>query len=349
MPHVSVIIPIYNSEAYLAECLDSALAQTFEDIEVVCVNDGSTDGSARIVEERARQDERVVIITQENRGLGAARNAGVDKARGDYLYFLDSDDRLAGNALEELTARANADNLDVLYFGAVPFCDDADLTSIYENFESYYRRENSYPGVMSGKELLVQMFENGDYRPSVCFQLFRADFCRRADLRFHEGIVHEDNLFSFRCALKAQRAGYVTDTYYQRRIRKDSVMTADKSVAHFDGFMTCYVEMLRIAMSEALDERTARASAALVTEIFQQALKVYRRLPEDKRTALTPIDSTPESLIAMERLKRQASLEAKARRLKKELAAKEARLDDVLSSRAYRLARALRKLVPFRS
>ena len=92
MPKISVIIPVYNVEKYLRECLDSLLNQTFKDIEIICVNDGSTDGSLNILNEYASKDSRFIIINQNNQGLSAARNNGLNVAKGDYVAFLDSDD-----------------------------------------------------------------------------------------------------------------------------------------------------------------------------------------------------------------------------------------------------------------
>ena len=102
MPRVSVIIPVYNTERYLTQCLESIVSQTLEDIEIICVNDGSKDGSADILRDYARRDRRVIVIDQPNQGLSAARNAGASAAAGDYLYFLDSDDYIERDALEGL-------------------------------------------------------------------------------------------------------------------------------------------------------------------------------------------------------------------------------------------------------
>ena len=102
MKKVSVIIPVYNVEKYLSACLDSVLAQTFQDYEVICVNDGSPDNSAAILSEYAQKDNRMTIITQENQGLSGARNTGLDHAKGEYIFFLDADDTLPPNALETM-------------------------------------------------------------------------------------------------------------------------------------------------------------------------------------------------------------------------------------------------------
>ena len=97
-PEISIIIPVYNVEKYLDECLNSAANQTFENIEIICVNDGSTDGSLEILESHASKDKRIRIISQENKGVSSARNEGLDAARGKYIYFMDSDDYMDLNA-----------------------------------------------------------------------------------------------------------------------------------------------------------------------------------------------------------------------------------------------------------
>ena len=98
---ISIIIPVYNVENYLAECLNSVVNQTYRNIEIIIVNDGSTDNSFSIIQQYQLQDERIKIINQENQGLSAARNAGMKVASGEYLWFVDSDDYVAINACEE--------------------------------------------------------------------------------------------------------------------------------------------------------------------------------------------------------------------------------------------------------
>ena len=102
MPKISVIIPVYNVEKYLARCLDSVIAQTFSDIEIICINDGSTDNAGQILSEYAKKDKRIKIITQENSGVVAARNNGIASSVGEYIYPLDGDDIIAPMTLEKL-------------------------------------------------------------------------------------------------------------------------------------------------------------------------------------------------------------------------------------------------------
>ena len=114
---VSVIIPVYNVEKYLRECLDSVVTQDLDDIEIICINDGSTDGSSRILAEYATQYEKLAILDKENSGLSAARNSGLSVAKGKYILFLDSDDLLSdSSAVSRLYDKAEHDGLDQLFF-----------------------------------------------------------------------------------------------------------------------------------------------------------------------------------------------------------------------------------------
>lgn len=114
MKKVSVIIPVYNVEKYLARCLDSVLTQTHRELEIVCVNDGATDGSAAILKDYAARDSRIVVVTQENRGLSGARNTGLDNCNGEWVMFVDSDDWIPADAIEGFLNVAHESGVEVV-------------------------------------------------------------------------------------------------------------------------------------------------------------------------------------------------------------------------------------------
>ena len=126
VPAVSVIVPIYNVEKYLAECVDSILGQTFQDMEIILVDDGSLDSSGQMADDYAAQDKRVKVIHKENGGLSSARNAGMKIARGEYIYFCDSDDYISLDAIEILYETATKNDLDMVLFNGDSFVDKAD-------------------------------------------------------------------------------------------------------------------------------------------------------------------------------------------------------------------------------
>ena len=126
-PAVSVIVPIYNVEKYLAECVDSILGQTFQDMEIILVDDGSLDSSSQMADDYAVRDQRVKVIHKENGGLSSARNAGMKIARGEYIYFCDSDDYISLDAIEILYETATKNDLDMVLFNGDSFVDKNDI------------------------------------------------------------------------------------------------------------------------------------------------------------------------------------------------------------------------------
>lgn len=347
MPKVSVVVPVYNTEHYLASCLDAVLGQTLEDIEVICVNDGSVDRSIDILREYALKDPRVIVVDQPNRGCAGARNTGCTHAKGDYLYFLDSDDYLDRDALSELYERASTHELDVLYFAAVPFFEDDSMEAEYSDFSSYYQRCGEYNGVMPGTQLLAEMYANNDYKPSACLQMIRAEYFRSAGLSFYEGILHEDNLFSFLCILQAQRVEYTPKPYYHRRVREGSIMTLERGAENLRGFLVCHLEMHRFVVAAQLDSKAAAAAAGLCAEVFQQALRISARLTKDEARDASLVDSSPEAHLASALLSRQRREMRKITRLESALESCEARLERLKASRSYRLAQRLRAISRF--
>ena len=226
---VSVIVPVYNVEKYLEECLDSLERQTLENIEVILVNDGSTDGSRQIAQEYMDRDARFRLIDRENGGLSAARNSGIENATGKYLYFLDSDDYLADTALERLFQRAEENSLDVLQFSAYDFEDSKD----YEIEWNIYKYKGTYPNVYTGIQLLnrVRQYEEG-LHPSCCLIFTRRSIIEENRLRFYEGIIHEDNLFHWLLLAVCSRVSIWNEPLYYRRYNRQGSITAAPQYYH---------------------------------------------------------------------------------------------------------------------
>lgn len=236
-PLVSVIMPVYNSEAYLPETLDAVLAQSMRDFELICINDGSTDASCKILMDYARKDGRIRVFTQKNAGVAAARNVGIENAAGKYIQFADSDDLMSENALEVLSRQAEEKDLDVLYLNADCF-HDSGCTEKERAYRPSYQRTCSYPEVTSGKELFVRFSENYEFFITLWMAFFKRSLLVENHIRFKQGNAHDDNLFSLTVITKAQRAGYFDRILYSRRIRPESIMTAERkfinSYSYFD-------------------------------------------------------------------------------------------------------------------
>ena len=217
MPKVSVIIPIYNVEKYLIECLNSVSTQTLKDIEIICINDGSSDDSLLIVEAFAEIDNRFYIFNQKNMGAGAARNRGIEFATGDYIYFMDGDDYLNENALEKAYTLAFRNNLDFIMFKISNFYDDTKE----EFFDNYYTMPYLKRRVKNG----IFNYKNvSDIALELCVcppgNLFKHSFIN--DIRFPEGLLFEDNVFFTHAIFKAERIYFLDEFLYNRRKRFDS-------------------------------------------------------------------------------------------------------------------------------
>ena len=206
----SLVIPVYNVEPWLRECLDSMLSQTCDDWEAVCVDDGSTDGCPAILREYADKDSRIRILTQPNGGLSAARNTGLAAAQGEYILFLDSDDWLEPNALRILADHIGGE--DLLCFNG-QYTDTVDHLVPEQHITGwdYYCRY-----ALQHREF-----------PFVCVVLrcYRRQFLVDNGLRFREGLLHEDNEFTPRVCLAAQSVTVIPDLLYRYRRREGSIMT----------------------------------------------------------------------------------------------------------------------------
>lgn len=218
-PLVTIIVPIYNVEKYINACLDSLENQTLSDIEVILVNDGSTDMSRKIALKYVEKNKNFQLIDRKNGGSSAARNTGIKHAKGKYLYFIDSDDYLVNTAVEELFQKAELERLDVLKFSAYTFEDDSNKGMEWAG----YRYKGSYPDVYSGIGLLQRMKANRDNIPSPCLVFIRRQIVEENCLQFYEGITYEDNLFHWKLLVVCQRTAVLNKPLYCRRIRKGSV------------------------------------------------------------------------------------------------------------------------------
>ncbi|MBQ8822356.1 MAG: glycosyltransferase [Lachnospiraceae bacterium] len=241
---VSVIIPIYNVEKYIEKCLDSVLGQTWQNLEIICVNDGTPDGSMEIVERKSKEDSRIVVVNQENGGLSRARNAGIAKATGKYIYFLDSDDYLQEYAIGVLVNYAEAQSADMVFFGAESVFETEEIKEKQSAYITYYNRKGNYSGVYSGEELFVRMLQKGDFKPSACLIFTRRELVARTGICFYSGILHEDNLYTLQLIQRSERAVVLDMPLYKRLIREESITSGAKSVRHAYGFFVTQREML---------------------------------------------------------------------------------------------------------
>jgi glycosyltransferase involved in cell wall biosynthesis len=270
-PKVSVIIPVYNVEPWLRECLDSVLAQPHKNLEIILINDGSADNSGGICDEYARKHPNVMVIHQPNQGPSAARDAGLDAAKGEYIYFLDSDDYIAPDALQILVDEAVKSQTDIVSFGSTIVDEDGNIALGAQLRE---RRGGEYPGVSSGLELFELLHVNDELFFAVWAAFFRRGFLEENGLRFGQVRSSEDILFSFQAFALAKRAVCLPRDLHFYRVRGNSLMTKIVSSNGVVDYAFVFTELIDFCARRGLFEKSD-AVAERIISLSSNALAVY--------------------------------------------------------------------------
>lgn len=218
---VSIIIPIYNVAEYIDECIESAHKQTYRNIEIILVDDGSPDTSGKKCDEWAKKDSRIKVIHKVNGGLSSARNAGLDVATGEYIYFLDGDDYIKNNLLETVVPYMN-EGYDMVGFGYSAFYVSGNIKSMpYKKYGEF-----DLNGEKSKMQFLVQSLANGSIGWEAWTRIFRRNIIEDNDLRFEDNrkIFAEDLYFSLCYCLHTEKILCIEDSLYYYRIRENSIM-----------------------------------------------------------------------------------------------------------------------------
>ncbi|WP_026650987.1 glycosyltransferase family 2 protein [Butyrivibrio proteoclasticus] len=241
-PLISVIIPVYNTEQYVEQCVNSVACQMDDQVECIIVDDGSTDGSVPLCK-RIREEHpelSITLIHQENQGLSGARNTGMKAVSGTYLMFLDSDDMLVDGAIECLKGHVQ-DNPDVELFMYDALVKN-ETSDPYPDNE--YDRSSKVPHkVLSGLEFFSDWYM-GKMTVSSCLCLYKTSFLKSNQFEFTLGKLHEDNAFSFKTTLLAREVLYIPQKLYVRRVRDNSITTIKVDHRHYDGICSAYEECM---------------------------------------------------------------------------------------------------------
>lgn len=226
-PLVSVIIPIFNVEKYVEQCVRSVMSQTYENLEILCIDDQGRDGSINIISNLAKIDRRIrIVVHHENLGLGQARNSGIMEAAGDFIYFLDADDWIMPRAIEDLVEKAILNNADVAIGSALAFPDD--LNKGFEktvNILNKWLKLESIPTDVS----VPEFYKILEKIPCVAWgKLYRLEFLKANNLTFiSKKVCHEDDGFHIKCMVCKPKLAFSELVGYQYRIRSASLMNYD--------------------------------------------------------------------------------------------------------------------------
>jgi len=251
---VSVIIPVYNTSAYLQAAVSSIQNQTLKDFEIIAVNDGSADDSLEILQKLASEDSRLKVISYEkNQGVSVCRNTGLEHAVGQYIYFFDSDDILEPDCLELCYQKMNTDNSDFLIFDGISFYENG----IKPSFNASYQRTSLLENKQyTGADLAEFLHQKKAYTCSICLCFIRKSYLDGIALSFYPGVLYEDVLYTIILYLSAQNVSFIRRSFFRRRIRANSTMTSTISQRLIDYRYTVGNELLKEKMN--FDDRKMR-------------------------------------------------------------------------------------------
>lgn len=277
---VSVIIPVYNVESYLEQCMDSVIHQTFTDFEVICIDDGSGDGSGRILDEYARRDSRITVIHQNNRGVAYARNRGLETAAGEYILFLDPDDYLSLHALEKMYNQARQYNADMCIFDAQDF--DCETGEFLLHYYFNHGKAESLGNIIETAGLGYYLF---DIASVACWvKLVRRTLLTDNDIRFELREIFEDTMWSALSLALSKRITAVPEKLIYHRInRKGSLLdSVDKNIKDpVESYRNTYEELSRRGIFTDDVKRIAFLNkTAVVLYYTLRSFSDYRRISE---------------------------------------------------------------------
>lgn len=221
IPKVSVVIPVYNCEKYLRECLDSVINQSLRDIEIICVDDGSTDNSHDILLEYQKKDNRITVLFQTNQGAGAARNQGLDIARGEFVAFLDADDFFKSDMLEKSYVRGIKAEADIVMYR-------------FHRYDNSTKTEYDLPHMMNKSNFPNELiFSPTEVKGNLFFtitgwtwdKLFSRKFIKQNDLRFQKVRIYNDMFFTFSAISVANKISYINDALVCQRVNREGAIS----------------------------------------------------------------------------------------------------------------------------
>lgn len=274
---ISVIIPVYNVEEYLRECIDSVLSQTYENYEIILVDDGSIDNSGKICDEYAEKNNKITAIHKENGGPSQTRNIGLSVAKGEYIYFLDSDDYIVSETFEKLIKISTTESAEIVFFDAKCFEDERKSFNIRQG----YLRKNNYKTDI-GYNVLTKLNNNKDFHCAIYLMLIRKDVLLRNDIAFLEtAYCSEDMLFTYQLYSVAQRVAQCCETLYYRRYRKSSIVTSKKTARHYLSCRAVYEEIKKF--SEKIGKVEDGTAKAFIVRCAFNALDTFTKISKEEK------------------------------------------------------------------
>lgn len=232
MKKISVVIPVYNVEKYLSECLDSVINQTYKDLQIILVDDGSTDFSGKICDVYAEKDNRIIVVHQKNAGAGAAKNTGLKLIDGDYFSIIDSDDYIELDMYEKMVNSLEKYNADIV---------QCLFRNVYVNdsFDRKYKIKGNYPKVLTSKSFLKEYLYDWKYA-IFANKVFKSSLLK--EIRFPVGRKIDDEFFTYKLVCNAKKVVNIDNILYNYRMRKTSVMNENDTDRLIYDRIDCFIE-----------------------------------------------------------------------------------------------------------
>lgn len=232
MKKISVVIPVYNVEKYLSECLDSVIYQTYKNLQIILVDDGSTDSSGKICDEYAEKDDRITVVHQSNAGAGAAKNTGLELIDGDYFSIIDSDDYIELDMYEKMVnslEKYNSDIAQCLFRNVF----------VNDSFDRKYKIKGNYPKILTSKNFLKEYLY--DWKYAIFWnKLFKKSLLQ--NIKFPVGRKIDDEFFTYKLVCNAKKVVNIDNILYNYRMRKTSVMNENNSDRLIYDRIDCFIE-----------------------------------------------------------------------------------------------------------
>ena len=275
---LSIIIPVYNVEQYLQSCVQSVITQTYQDLQVILVNDGSTDSSSVLCDQLAQQDSRIQVVHKSNGGLSDARNAGFEVATGDYVAFLDSDDvYLQNDGLEQLMTLAQVEQPDVLLFQAV---------DVYPNHQSIRKAyDEAWIATHSGMDVFHQLVRTQSFNMSACFQLVRRNLLEQHQIYFEKGLLSEDVDWSLRLWQYVDKVRAINLPLYGYQHREGSISTTYtiRNLRSYEHIFAKFVKQYNERVVDVATESYWQTVMGYLAQMYTNCLYNYGQLSTMER------------------------------------------------------------------
>ena len=278
-PLISIVIPCYNAEKYIHSCIASVSRQTYQNWECLLINDGSKDKTLSILEEYSAKNHKYKVFSQENRGLSATRNVGIENATGNYLFFLDSDDLITENALLQFVNELEPEN-DVIT--------GITVTVNGENLEKISQLKHPKEGAVfyinGNQEVLLRTMESG-LSPVAQNRLYKREFLEKNKLKFKDGILHEDELWFFETMFLARNVKFINDETYLYRTDNSESITKNVDERNLNS----YLQILEIIFNKYYQNNSDSYKKAVAEKYLQYLKKLIIDFSIREKNKLTDV------------------------------------------------------------